>query len=220
MLLTALVLLLHVLVFVYWLGGDLGAFYTSRYLTLPGIPADRRLLAAKIVGDVDMAPRTALILALPTGLVAAEIRGWLDLGLLPIGIVVAIALVWLATAWRLHIEHGSSGLLAGFDRILRWVLIISALGYAVLGLADIAPVPLFIELKLIVLALCTLMGLAIRQVLKPLGPAIAKLADPGTSADGEADLGATLKKARPLVLIIWALLLTAALLGLWTPMSF
>ena len=29
--LLALITLLHVLVFVYWLGGDLGAFYTSSY---------------------------------------------------------------------------------------------------------------------------------------------------------------------------------------------
>ena len=47
----ALFALLHVLVFVYWLGGDLGAFYTSRFLIQPDISADRRLMAAKIVGD-------------------------------------------------------------------------------------------------------------------------------------------------------------------------
>lgn len=63
--------LLHVLVFVYWLGGDLGAFYSSRFLTRPGVTPEKRLLAAKIVGDVDMAPRSALILTFPTGLALA-----------------------------------------------------------------------------------------------------------------------------------------------------
>jgi succinate-semialdehyde dehydrogenase / glutarate-semialdehyde dehydrogenase len=64
---VALFGLLHILVFVYWLGGDLGAFYASWYVSMPKVSADRRLLASRIVGDVDMAPRTALILALSTG---------------------------------------------------------------------------------------------------------------------------------------------------------
>ncbi|MEM9841570.1 MAG: hypothetical protein AAF767_02935, partial [Pseudomonadota bacterium] len=91
----ALFALIHILVFVYWLGGDLGAFYTSRFLTQPDVSADRRLMAAKIVGDVDMAPRTALILALPTGLVLAQSKGWLDLGWPIVGAILVASLFWL-----------------------------------------------------------------------------------------------------------------------------
>ena len=59
--LLALVGLLHVLVFVYWLGGDLGAFYLSRVIGDPARPAAVRIAAAQALGDLDMAPRTAAV---------------------------------------------------------------------------------------------------------------------------------------------------------------
>jgi hypothetical protein len=218
--LIALVTLLHVLVLVYWLGGDLGAFYTSRYLTRPGVPADRRLMAAGIVANVDMAPRTALIAALPTGLALAEVKGWLSLGWPLVGAIAIVAAVWLGIAWRLHLRHGAAGRgLVLFDLGLRILLIAAAVLWAMAGLLGMVALPLFIAIKLLALAACVLLGLAIRRVLKPLGPALAGLGgDDVTTA--EAQLRTTLGRARPLVLCIWGLLLIAAFLGLWTPTSF
>ena len=60
------------------------------------------------------------------------------------------------------------------------------------------------------------MGLTIRVVLKPLGPAIAKLM--GEQAeDGVSEMQALMRRARPLVIVIWVCLLSAAFLGLWKP---
>ena len=212
--------LIHVLVFVYWLVGDLGAFYTSRFLTQPNVPADRRLMAAKVVGDVDMAPRTALILALPTGLLLAQSKGWLSLGWpIVIGISLA-ALAWLALAWHLHLKHGAaSNTLRNLDLGIRWGLVIVLSSWALLGLIGSVQLPLFLALKLLTLVGCVLLGLFIRSVLKPLGPALMGLSGPNDQA-AEADLAATLNRARPLVTGIWALLIIAAFLGLWTPTSF
>ena len=216
----ALLALIHVLVFVYWLGGDLGAFYTSHFLSQADVPADRRLLAAKVVGDVDMAPRTALILALPTGLLLAQSKGWLALGWpIVIGITFA-ALAWLALAWHLHLKHGAaSNTLRTLDLGIRWVLVIGLSAWALLGLPGSVQLPLFLAFKLLALVGCVLLGLFIRSVLKPLGPALMGLSGPNAAA-AEADLAATLNRARPLVTGIWVLLLIAAFLGLWTPTSF
>jgi len=216
----ALFALLHILVFVYWLGGDLGAFYTSHFLTRADVSSDRRLMAAKIVGDVDMAPRTGLILALPTGLMLAESKGWLSLGWPIIGAIVLAALVWLALAWKLHLAHdGQSAWMKTADTLLRHGLILALIASSGLAYASIIELPLFIALKLLVLAGCIALGLYIRVVLKPLGPALMGLAGPDAST-AEADLARTLNRARPLVMGIWALLLVAAFLGLWTPTSF
>lgn len=213
----ALFALLHVLVFVYWLGGDLGAFYTSRYLTRPGVSTDRRLLAAKIVGDVDMAPRTSLILALPTGLALAEVRGWISLGWLMVTIIAIAALGWLVLAWALHLAHGAGAAwMKALDLVLRWVLLASLIVWALAAYAGAADLPHFLAAKLLILAGCIGLGLAIRRVLHPLGPALAGLAG-SEAASAETSLARTLAQARPLVVAIWALLLLAALLGLWTP---
>lgn len=216
----ALFALIHVLVFVYWLGGDLGAFYSSHYLTRANVSADRRLMAAKIVGDVDMAPRTALILALPSGLLLAESKGWLSLGWPLLMATVLVALIWLAMAWKLHLDHSGSGTgLKSIDSWIRYALIILLLGFAVAGLMGRSALPLFLALKMLALAGCVALGLYIRVVLKPLGPALMGLAGDQSDA-AEADLAQTLNRARPLVICIWALLLIAAFLGLWTPTSF
>lgn len=216
----ALLTAAHVLVLVYWLGGDLGAFYSSHFLTRPDVPAAQRLLAAKIVGDVDMAPRSALILAFPTGIAVALAKGWIDgpawWGWLAFG----VGLAWLALAWRLHLAHGGAPqALRTLDLAIRWLLLVGLTGTGAAALAGAIALPLFISLKLILLALATAMGLAIRRVLTPLGPALAGL-NGSDAAGAEASLAATLNRARPLVLVIWAILITATLLGLWTPTSF
>jgi hypothetical protein len=216
----ALISLAHILVFVYWLGGDLGAFYTSRFLTRPDIPADRRLLAAKIVGDVDMAPRTALILTLPTGLALAQAKGWWVIGWPVVIAVIALSLVWLLIAWRIHLAHGTGAdLLRKIDLGLRWMVALGLIGVALFYRPDGATLPAFLAAKMMILAACIFVGLAIRGVLKPLGPALGGLHGENAS-DAQASLAATLKRARPLVMVIWTLLLAAALLGLWTPASF
>lgn len=216
----ALFALLHVLVFVYWLGGDLGAFYTSHFLTRPDVPSDRRLMAAKIVGDVDMAPRTALILSLPTGLLLAESKGWLNLGWPGVIIVAIGSLAWLGLAWKLHLDHaGASGWMKRTDTAIRYVLILALIGFSAAALSGQIQLPLFIALKSLALAGCIALGLYIRVVLKPLGPALMGLNGPDPTA-AEASLAKTLSAARPLVMGIWALLIIAAILGLWTPTSF
>lgn len=209
--------LLHLLVFVYWLGGDLGAFYTSRFLIKPGISTDRRLLAAKVVNDVDMAPRTALILAFPTGLTLAHVKGWLSLPLPLLVAVWAVALAWLALAWAIHMKHGGApALWRQADLAIRWLLIGGLTAAAVWNIAGSGSLPLFLSLKLLALAGCTAFGLFIRAVLKPLGPALMGLGGPDAAA-AEASLAATLNRARPLVTGIWALLIAAAFLALLKP---
>jgi len=213
----AIFTLLHLLVFVYWLGGDLGAFYTSRFLIKPGISADRRMLAAKVVNDVDMAPRTALILAFPTGLTLAHVKGWISLPLPLLVIVWLAALGWLALAWTIHMKHGAApALWRKTDLAIRWALITGLVAAALWNMAGEGSLPLFLSLKLLALAGCTGFGLFIRSVLKPLGPALMGLSGPDAPA-AEASLAATLNRARPLVTGIWALLVIAALLALFKP---
>jgi hypothetical protein len=212
--------LLHVLVFVYWLGGDLGAFYTSRFLTQPDVSADRRMMAAKIVGDVDMAPRTALILALPTGLALAQSKGWLDLGWIPVSLIAIASLAWLVLAWILHLRHGGAPqALKTLDLAIRWLLIAGLVIWAGTRLIGSTSLPLFLALKMLLLAGCIALGLFIRIVLRPLGPALMGLSGPEASA-AEASLANTLNRARPLVMGIWVLLVSAAFIGLWTPTTF
>jgi hypothetical protein len=213
----ALLTLIHVLVFVYWLGGDLGAFYTSRFLTMPGISADRRLLAAKIVGDVDMAPRLSLIATLPTGLALAQASGWIQIGWLPVGAITLAAFLWGALAIHLHNMHGANATLKRVDLYIRYLLIVSIAVVCVLSLTGQIVLAKFLVAKLALLAIATGLGLTIRSVLTPLGPAIGQLSKPETQVDGETALAALMSRAKPLVNLIWVCLILAAFMGLYKP---
>lgn len=216
--LVALSLVAHLLVFAYWLGGDLGAFYTSAYMVDAKRSRGERLLALKVLGDLDMAPRTALILTLPTGVTLAGLKGWLPAPPLTLAAVWILGMGWLALAWRIHLRHsGTASLDRRADLIIRWLVMV-ALVVAGLAILLTRAAPLFLGAKILLLAACVMLGVAIRGVMSPLGGAIAVLAGPsGPTLESDEVIRATLARARPLVVCLWTLLIAAALFGAAKP---
>lgn len=216
----ALATVLHILVLVYWLGGDLGAFYASTILTDAKQSVSARAAAANVLAQVDMAPRTALILAFPSGATLAMLTGWLALEPWHIGVIWAGFLVWLALAWGIHMAHLPPDSTARqLDLMLR-VLVASALiAVAIWPSAFFsgATFPLFLQGKCAILAACIVCGLGIRKMLAPFGPAFAALMRDGASEATNATIATSLDRARPFVLLIWALLIAAAFLGVAKP---
>ncbi|MEM9704701.1 MAG: hypothetical protein AAF850_01350 [Pseudomonadota bacterium] len=210
-----LITLLHLLVFVYWLGGDIGAFYASTYLTRADVPLERRLFAAKMLNDIDMAPRTAIILAFPTGFSVALAKGWIEAPIVLAATFFVVAFFWLSVVWRLHSQAPSQAL-GRMDSFIRWTALIALLAYSLGGMIGAVALPLFITLKCAALAVAIGCGLAIRRVASPLGGALASLAT-GDDATASLAIRSVMSKARPLVIAIWLTLIFAAYLGLVTP---
>jgi len=215
---TALLTLIHVLILVYWLGGDLGAFYGSTFMVDPKRSVAERMMALKILNNIDMAPRTALILALPTGLALAWMKGWLMVsGVVPVAIVVA-SLAWLALAWAVHLNHNGGAGLKRLDITVRWAVLATLYLAGFAGVFKAIELPLFIALKLIVLATCITLGLIVRRQLVPLFPAIREMASTGPTPQTDAVIAGVNARARRAVLTLWALLVAAAYLGIATPL--
>ncbi|MEM5518275.1 hypothetical protein WNY37_15045 [Henriciella sp. AS95] len=215
----ALLTLLHILIPVYWLGGDLGAFYGSSFMVDPKRTVPERMLALKILNDIDMAPRTALILALPTGFTLAATKGWLAVSPLLVALVWVVALVWLALAWAVHLSHGGgSSWTRPTDLAIRYVVIVGTFGTAIASLAGLIDIPLFIALKLIALGICICLGLFIRMLLAPLGPAIVSMKTDGPSPQSDAAIAGVISRTRPAVLAIWVAVLAASYFGIAMPL--
>ena len=214
----ALLTLLHLLVPIYWLGGDLGAFYSSRFMVDPRRSVPERMMALTILNNIDMAPRTTLILAFPTGFSLAVAKGWLDLPVTWVAAAWIAFLVWLALAWAVHLKHGPAGAgLKRIDIVVRYVVLAALVAAGVAGLTGAIALPLFIALKLLVLAGCVTIGLIVRRQLVPLFPAIIDLRQNGPTPAGDAVIKGVIAVTQPTVMVLWGLVLAASFLGLATP---
>jgi hypothetical protein len=203
--------MLHLLVFAYWLGGDVGAFTASFTLTDSRRHPAARLAAAKILNQVDMAPRSALILTLPTGLTLAVSRGWLELPPEALLAIWIASLLWLSALWVQHASHVQNQIWRTIDLFVRIALI------AGLAAAIFFTQTLFLQIKFACLALATALGVAIRFAVAPMAPAVAALARGETSDDANRKVAQALGVARPMVASIWICLLIAAWAGIAKP---
>jgi hypothetical protein len=93
-------LYLHILLFVFWLGGDVGVYLAMAFIKNPALSFETRATIIRLAFYLDLFPRCAFALMLPVG---AQLAG--DLGLLPVdGALQACAWV-LGLGWcALHLS--------------------------------------------------------------------------------------------------------------------
>jgi hypothetical protein len=88
-------LYVHVLMFVYWLGADLGVFTLALALKNPAYSVEQRVLLMRMSLLIDMTPRAAMALIAPVGLHLAEslglvsVPGWLT------AVIWVVAFCWI-----------------------------------------------------------------------------------------------------------------------------
>ena len=59
---------IHVMLFVYWLGGDLGVFLLAKAAKRPDLSFAERAFALKMAVQIDLIPRLCFTLMFPVGL--------------------------------------------------------------------------------------------------------------------------------------------------------
>jgi hypothetical protein len=214
-----LVLVIHLLLFAYWLGGDIGVFYSSKFVVRGDLSRETRLTVAKIFINLDLVPRICMALMLTVGGILSEFVGvphptWQMIG------IVLLGPVWLSMVLFLHFREGTEAAkkIARVDYWFRWLLIVAiiasvAWSWSTGRLAD-AP---WLALKILLFAFLIFCGLMIRVMIKPFGPAFHRLVTGEATAEDDAVMAASLARAKPWVLAIWAGLVIEAVLGAGKP---
>lgn len=216
--LPALLTLLHLLVPIYWLGGDLGTFLSGRVLQNPAHSPAERLLALKILLNCDMGPRTALVLTFPTGFTLAAAKGWLAVPSWSLALVWLVGLGWLAVAWAIHLKHGpATDPYRKVDNAVRHTVLAALVVNGIAGLTGYLEMPLFVAIKLLLLAAGIGLGLIIRRQLAPLFPAVGALRALGASEKTDAAIKRVLSGTQVSVMCIWAVVLIASFTGIVAP---
>lgn len=202
-----IMVIIHVLLFVYWLGGDLGVFYSSNFVVRPDISPEARAISAKIMLDLDQIPRICMSLMLTVGGILTEFIGvphpWYQKIM-----ILLLGPVWFFCVMYLHFRHGSKAypLVAKFDMFIRWAVVIGipvsvALHWETNRLSDYP----WIAGKLIMFAFLVFCGIMVRGKIGPFFTTLMKCKAGEMPTDEEnAAQRKSLKQVRVWVFMIWA----------------
>lgn len=206
----------HIIAFVYWLGGDLGTFLSSRQVINRTLSEESRSVALKIMLACDMGPKFAMPLILPLGLHLAYLGGSLPLSGTAVAIAWLLSLYWFSVVMVLFLNEGKpfTILLSKIDFYFRIVVVAAILIYAAsLLLSNQAGVAMWVVWKLVVFAALVGCGIAIRLHLKPFLPAFIDMTTKGASEAGNRIMEKSIANCRPFVWCIWGGLFLSAALG-------
>ncbi|XVU21185.1 hypothetical protein ACQPZJ_28395 [Actinoplanes sp. CA-054009] len=220
-----LFLYLHIVLMVFWLGGDLGVFYSSRFVIDPALTPAARLTALKIMSGLDLGPKICLILFLPSGLtlIALDAHGASLPGWLPIPAWIG-ALVWLWLMYTDHHQPGKHPLVRRLDWLIRIAVIAGMAGAGLYTLIASRPFgvdtdPRWLGAKVLLYALAIAAGLGIRRTLRPFGAAFGRVMGGAADTATESVLRRSVNGCLPYVWTIWISVLAAGLLGVAKPLA-
>ena len=221
-LLVAVARFVHVLLFVYWLGGDAGVFYSSRFVVDNTLSRETRLTAAKIFLELDMLPRYCLALMLTVGGILAWSIGvpheWWQWPL-----ILSLGPLWVLLIWSVHHRQGTplGATLARVDLRFRWLMIAAILASVTLAWIDgrLRPYP-WLAAKLLIFASLIFAGLMIRLKLPKFSAGFRQLVAGAATPESDQQMRDGLDACRPYVLYIWLGVAVAAFLGILKPGGF
>lgn len=207
----------HLLLFVLWLGADVGVFVLGQHFRkreIYGIP--ERLALLKLLVTVDMVPRSAWALMVPVSLTLVKAGGWWSDE--PLWLIAAAWVIgggWLWLVWDAHL-HDQTPRAARNRRIegwLRYGLTLFYLGLGGLSLATGAPLaPQWLAAKALLFGLIFAAAIMIDVAFKPVGPQLMRLISEGSSDATEIPLRATMDRTRIWVWAVYLLLVATSLL--------
>lgn len=212
---------IHVLLVAYWLGGEWGVFNASANVANArlGLEERRRFFATAL--DIDIAPRTAIVLLLPVGFHMGA-----NLGVSPLtgpwlAVIWALAVAWVALIWLTYAKRGDRALYARlnrYDDYIRYVLIPVLLGTGAVSLASGQPIATkWFAAKLFIFGILLCIGLLLRWTVAVWAEGFRRLAAEGSNPEVEAIFTDSLARARLYAYCYWALIATMAFIGIAKP---
>ena len=208
---------IHIVLFVYWLGGDLGVFISSRYVGNRNLSLDERFRFMSVLLACDMGPRSSLILIIPVGLEMARILGVIDVSAAVGGIVWLFCFIWLGVNWWMFYNdrHPLTPKLRDLDLKLRFILIPVIAGYALYSMTTDAPITVaWLQVKLLLFAGVISLGVYLRSELKNWIIGFGMVRQGGEAADkGNTMIEQSLYRSQVAALFLWTGVALIAFLG-------
>jgi len=215
-------LLMHLLLFAYWLGGDIGVFYSSGFAINRKLSRGARQAAGTIMMNLDLIPRLCLSLMLTVGGILTHYYGiehplWQMVG------IILLGPIWTCSLIYIHFNEGTDLVktMTKIDYYFRWIMVftlIASVSYAFYFTDRLNANP-WVGAKLIVFAALIFCGIMIRKYIGGFIKGIHNIATDNINEADDIAMAASLSKARVFVLTIWVLLLVEVWIGVAKPGS-
>lgn len=211
----------HLLLFVLWLGADVGVFVLGQHFRKrTRYSLEQRLALLKLLVEVDMVPRTAWALMVPISLSVVTLGGYWAVPHWLLISAWAVGAAWIWLVWDAHLHDQTPR--AARDRRIEFVLKIGlALFYLWLGAASLtqqAPIAdMWLASKALLFGVIFGAAIMIDVAFKPVGPLLVDLIRKGSEDATEIPLLRTMNRTRLWVWTVYLLLLVTAYLGVVKP---
>lgn len=221
----------HIVLFVLWLGADMGVYVAHFYILKKDLSVEGRLTAASILRQVDFFPRISMALFLVSGvaLIAINPLGERFLGW-PMLLTLAFTVLWVSSTVYLFRRSGRPPLISDpvghiverLDQVAKIAVASCLIGVAVYTIAADEPFgvssnPKWLGVKVLLYGTAVASAVGMELVLVPFGQAFGELVVSGSTKEVEAQIRRNLLRCRPFVYAIWISVACAALLGVWKP---
>lgn len=211
----------HLLLFVLWLGADVGVYLLGQHFRKRSrYSLEQRLALLKLLVEVDMVPRTAWALMVPITLSVVTVGRYWIVPVWGLALAWIIGALWIWLVWDAH-GHDQTPRAARDRRIeslLRYALAIFYLGLGLVSLWRGAPLaPHWLATKALMFGVIFAAAIMIDVSFKPVGPQLFRLINQGSSDATEEPLLRTMNRTRIWVWIVYLMLLATAWLGLVKP---
>jgi hypothetical protein len=211
----------HLLLFVLWLGADVGVFLLGQHFRKRDrYTLDQRIALLKLLVLIDMTPRSAWALMVPLSLSVTAAGGWWAVPGWVLAAAWVVGAVWLWLVWDAH-RHDQTPRAARNRRIESWVRYALAAFYLWLGgqslLADAPIAPDWLAWKALLFGLIFVAAIMIDVRFKPVGAQLAAVLTQGSSDATEVPLRRTMDRTRLWVWATYVLLLATSYLGVVKP---
>lgn len=209
------------MLFVVWLGGDIGVFWLGQsFRRRDKYALGERVVLLKMLVAIDMAPRTAWALMVPSSISLLKVGGWWDLPIWAVILSWLVGLAWLFLVWDSHLHEGTERARTDRDveNAFKWGLTVFYLGLGVFSLNTGGPLPAgWLAWKATFFGCIFLAAIMTDLSFKPVGPMLMRLLNEGSTDAIERPLRRTMDRTRLWVFAIYALLVATSWLGTVKP---
>ena len=212
---------LHICMFVFWLGTDVGVMICSKKSTdtTLSIPARFQLLEIALV--IELLPRVMWVMALPLGVHLSKSLGYLNPSISVLSMMWIFTLIWLVinVGGAANLEKPWGQQLSKINRIIVASLGVGLIIVSVSHFLGLGP---FIEgraevdsiaLKVGLYGLVNITILGIEIAFFPLGEAFARLAEEGSSPELEQSISSGMRTTLMWVHATYIMIFVVAFIG-------